>query len=147
MFSEYSSTSAHARFSFRTCTNQAVARSVERWTFNSDDLGSSSSKRTISTKSYPPSTQSVNIVGYQRLVHLIPCLCGMGCNRSIVLEMEVWVSVYFIIIIIIIIHFCIPINDLMGRKLIFNQPLTITYSTHKRGKHTWPISTKLVRCW
>jgi len=69
-------------------------------------------------KSYPPSTQSVDILGYQRLVHLIPCLCGMGCKRSLVLEMEVRVSVYLIIIIII--HPDIAIDELMGRKAIFN---------------------------
>jgi len=43
----------------------------------------------------------------------------MGCKRSLVLEMEVRVSVYLIIIIII--RPDIAINDLMGRKAIFNQ--------------------------
>jgi len=65
-----------------------------------------------------PSTQSVDILGYQRLFHLIPCLCGMGCKRSLVLEMEVRDSVYLIIIIIIRLY--IAINELMRRKTIFN---------------------------
>jgi len=36
----------------------------------------------------------VDILGYQRLVNRIPCLCGMGCKRLLILEMEVRVSVY-----------------------------------------------------
>jgi len=67
-------------------------------------------------KSYPPSTQSVDILGYQRLVHLIPFLCGMGCKRSIVLEMEARVSVYLIIIIII--HPDIAIDEPAGHRLL-----------------------------
>jgi len=46
-------------------------------------------------------------------------LSGMGCKRSLVLEMEVRVSVYLIIIIII--RPDIAIDELMGRKAIFNQ--------------------------
>jgi len=76
-------------------------------------------------KSYPPSTQSVDILGYQRLVHLIPCLCGMGCKRSLVLEMEVRVSVYLIIIIII--RPDIAIDELMGRKAIFSHIQLLLY--------------------
>jgi len=73
-------------------------------------------------KNYTPSTQPVGILGYKRLVHLIPCLCGMGCKRSLVLEMGVRVSVSLIIIIII--RPDIAINELMGRTAIFtNQPL------------------------
>jgi len=45
----------------------------------------------------------------------------MGCKRSLVLEMEVRVSVYLIIIIIIRLY--IAINELMGRKTIFDQPI------------------------
>jgi len=41
-------------------------------------------------------------------------------KRSLVLEMEVRVSVYLINIIII--HPDIAIDELMGRKAIFNQP-------------------------
>jgi len=80
-------------------------------------------------KLYAPSTQSVDILGYQRFVHLIPCLCGMGCKRSLVLEMEVRVSVYLIIIIII----CpdIAINELMGRKAIFNQPTNLSCNINR----------------
>ena len=91
---------------------------LERWTRNSDAPGSSPGKRTISTKSYLPSTQSVNILGYQRFLHLISYLCGMGCKRSLVLEMEVRISVYLIIISII--RFYIAINEWLGRKPIFN---------------------------
>jgi len=39
----------------------------------------------------------------------------MGCKISLVLEMEVRVSVYLIII-----RLYIAINELMGRKTIFN---------------------------
>jgi len=42
----------------------------------------------------------------------------MGCKRSLVLEMEVRVSAYLIIIIII--RPDIAIDKLMGRKAIFN---------------------------
>jgi hypothetical protein len=42
----------------------------------------------------------------------------MGCKRSLVLEMEGRVSVYLMIIIII--RPDIAINELMGRKAIFN---------------------------
>jgi len=42
----------------------------------------------------------------------------MGCKRSLVLEMEDRVSVYFIIIIIIRLY--TAMNELMGRKTIFN---------------------------
>ena len=54
-----------------------VAQSVECWTRNSDDPVSSPGDRTISTKRYPPSITSKDIIlGYRRLVHLILCLCG-----------------------------------------------------------------------
>ena len=36
---------------------------------------------------------SVDILGYQRRVHIITCLCGIGCKRILVLEMEDRVSV------------------------------------------------------
>jgi len=42
----------------------------------------------------------------------------MGCKRTPVFEMKVRVSVYLIIIIIIRLY--IAINDLMGRKTMFN---------------------------
>ena len=99
----------------------AVAQSVERWTLNPDDSGSSPGERTISTKSYPPSTHCVDILGYQKLVHLIPCIYGMGCKRSLVLKIEVRVSVYLIIII----RRHIAINELMRRKTIFNLNLNL----------------------
>jgi len=57
----------------------------------------------------------MDILGNQRRVHLIPCLCGMGCKRSLVLEMEVRVSIYLIIT-----RLYIAINELMGRKTIFS---------------------------
>ena len=64
----------------------------------------------------------VGTLEYQRLVHLIPYLCAMitrmGCKRSLVLEIEVLVSVYLIIIIII--PLSIAINELMGCKTVFN---------------------------
>ena len=47
---------------------------------------------------FPP---SVDILGNQRRVHLTPCLCGMGCKRTLVLEMENMIYVYLIISIII----------------------------------------------
>jgi len=43
----------------------AVAQSVERGTRNTDDPGSSPGEHTISTKSYLPFTQSLDILGYQ----------------------------------------------------------------------------------
>jgi len=68
----------------------------------------------------------------------IPCLFGIGCKRSLVLEMEVRVSVYRIIIIII----CpdIAIDELMGRKAIFNQP---TKWTQNSNLHHQLIKVKL----
>jgi len=45
----------------------------------------------------------------------------MGCKRTLLLEMEV--SVYLIIIIIILLY--IAINELMGRKTIFNQSVKV----------------------
>ena len=61
----------------------------------------------------------VDILGNQRRVHLLPCLCGMGCKRSleVVLGMGVRVSVYLIIIII---RLYIAINELMRHKTVFN---------------------------
>jgi len=53
---------------------------------------------------------SVDILGNQRPVYLRPCLCCVGCKRPLVLEMEVRVSVYLIIIVII--HLYIAINEL-----------------------------------
>jgi len=76
----------------------------------------------------------VNILGYQRLVHLIPFLYGMGCKRFLVLEMEVRVSVYLIIIIIT--RLDIAIDELMGRKAIFNQPFNVSTPT-LRTKTGW----------
>ena len=66
---------------------------------------------------------SVDILGNQSRVRLIPCLCGLGCKRTHVSEMEVRVSIYLIIIIIIRLH--IAINVLMGPKTIFNQQINI----------------------
>ena len=40
----------------------------------------------------------LDILGNQRCVHLEPCLCGVGCKRTLVLEMEDRVSVYLFII-------------------------------------------------
>jgi len=76
-------------------------------------------QRPISTKAtrMPP---NVDILGNQRRAHLIPCLCGLGWKRTPALEMEVRVFVYLIIII----RHYVAINELMGRKTIFNQ-LTI----------------------
>ena len=54
-------------------------------------------------------TPSVDILGCQRRVHLIPCLCGMGCKRNLALEMEDMVSVCLIIIIIVRLY--IAINE------------------------------------
>jgi len=50
----------------------------------------------------------------------------MECKRTGVFEVEVWVSVYFTIIIII--SLCIAIIQLMVRKTIFNQSV---YSTRQ----------------
>ena len=36
---------------------------------------------------------SVDILGNERRVHLIPCPCGVGCKRALVLEMKDRVSV------------------------------------------------------
>jgi len=46
----------------------------------------------------------------------------MGCKRSLVLEMEVRVSVYLIIII----RLYVAINELLGRKAIFERPKCTT---------------------
>jgi hypothetical protein len=40
----------------------------------------------------------MDILGYQRRVHFIPCLCGKGCKRTIIREMDVRVYVCLIII-------------------------------------------------
>ena len=88
----------------------AVARSVERCTLTSTN------------RVRVPATRlplSVDIPGCQRYVHLIPCICGTGRKSSPILEMKVRVSVYLIIIISN--RFYIAINELMGRKTIFNQ--------------------------
>ena len=85
---------------------RAVAQSVEPWTRNLEDSGSNPSEHTISTKAIPTfhpvcgHTGSYKI-GQWAYPYLIPCLCGVGCKRSLVLEMEVRVSVYLIIINII----------------------------------------------
>ena len=97
----------------------SVGRSLDS---DADDPGSNPTERIISTKSYPPSTQSVDILGNQRHVHLIPRICGRGSKRSPVLEMKVTVYVYIIIIIIIRIY--MAINQLMRRKTMLNRQST-----------------------
>ena len=77
-------------------------------------------------KNYQPSNQSVDVLGYQRLVYFMPCLY-MGCKRSLVLEMEFRVSVYLIIIIIIHLYIAV-INELMGRKTIL-KPIQFSHTT------------------
>jgi hypothetical protein len=54
----------------------------------------------------------------------------MGRKISLVLEVEARVSVYLLIIIIICL--CIAINELMGRKAIFNQSMSRNKQQRKR---------------
>ena len=65
---------------------------------------------------FPP---SVHILIYQRPIHLIPCLCGVGCKKSLVLEMEDRVSVCLVIVIIIRLY--IAIDELQGMYNQFNK--------------------------
>ena len=64
---------------------------------------------------------SVNILGYQRRVHLIPYLCGMGCKRALVFEMEDMISVCLIIIITNRIY--IALNELQRDVNQFSQSI------------------------
>ena len=50
---------------------------------------------------------SPHIVGNQRRAHLIPFLCGVGCKRTLILEMEERFLSYLIIIIIIRLYIAI----------------------------------------
>jgi len=48
-------------------------------------LGNSAWNQRIYTTGIPP---SVDVLGNQRRIYLIPCLCGVGCRRTILLKME-----------------------------------------------------------
>ena len=82
--------------------------------------------RTNSTR-LPP---SADILGNESSVHPISCLCGMGCKRTIILEMEDRITVYLIIYIYIRLYIA---KNKLHRDVNNNHSIN-THSNNYTGK-------------
>jgi len=78
----------------------AIPQLVARWTLTPTTRIQVLLKTSYLHKCYPSSTQR-GLMGNQKRVHPILYLCGIGCKRTLVIELDDKVSVYLIIIVII----------------------------------------------